>query len=140
MLIKDVMSKNIQTVDAQQPIRRAAVLMRDLDVGMLPVQEGERLVGTVTDRDITVRATANGREPDGTTVQEVMTQGIISAYEDAKTHSAVETMEQKKVRRLLVLDRDDKCVGVVSLGDIALRTGDPNLSEELLEEVSKPAA
>jgi CBS domain-containing protein len=140
MLIREVMSKNIQTVDAEGSIKQAAVLMRDMDVGMLPVQEGDRLVGTVTDRDITVRATANGRDPDGTTVQEVMTQGVVSAYEDADTGSAVETMEQKKVRRLLVLDRQDKCVGIVSLADIALRTGDPALSEELLEEVSKPAA
>jgi CBS domain-containing protein len=140
MLLTEVMTGNIQMIENDASIHEAAMLMRDLDVGMLPVREGDRLVGTVTDRDITVRATAESRDPASTPVLEIMTHGIISGYEDDETDIAIETMKQNQVRRLLVLDHDDRCVGILSIGDIALRNGEPEMSEELLEEVSKPAA
>lgn len=139
MTLKDVMTTNIQMVKSDQPICDAARLMRDLDVGMLPVREGDQLIGTVTDRDITVRATAEGHDPETTPVAEIMTQGVVSGYEDEQTDHAIDTMKRYQVRRLIVLDRADSCVGIVSIGDIALRNGEPEKTEELLEEVSRPA-
>jgi len=140
MMLKDVMTGTIQVIESGAPIRQAAKLMRDLDVGMLPVRDNEHLVGTVTDRDITVRATAESRDPETTPVSDIMTRGIISGYEDDETSSAIDAMEKNQVRRLVVLDGNDACVGIVSIGDIALRGNEPEMAEELLEEVSKPAA
>jgi len=140
MMLKDVMTGTIQVIESGAPIRQAAKLMRDLDVGMLPVRDNEHLVGTVTDRDITVRATAESRDPETTPVSDIMTRGIISGYENDETSSAIDAMEKNQVRRLVVLDGNDACVGIVSIGDIALRGNEPEMAEELLEEVSKPAA
>ena len=140
MMLREVMTANVRTIESAASIRQAAMMMRDIDVGMLPVIDAGKLVGTLTDRDITVRATAEARDPEGTPVSEIMTRDVVSAYEDEETSAAVSAMEQKQVRRLLVLDHADNCVGVVSLGDLALRGGEPEMSEELLEEVSRPSA
>jgi CBS domain-containing protein len=140
MMLREVMTANVRTIESAASIRQAAMMMRDIDVGMLPVLDAGKLVGTLTDRDITVRATEESRDPEGTPVSEIMTRDVVSAYEDEDASTAVSTMEQKQVRRLLVLDHADNCVGVVSLGDVALRSGEPELAEELLEEVSRPSA
>mgnify|MGYP006285081799 FL=1 len=140
MMLREVMTANVRTIESAASIRQAAMMMRDIDVGMLPVLDAGKLVGTLTDRDITVRATAESRDPEGTPVSEIMTRDVVSAYEDEDASNAVSTMEQKQVRRLLVLDHADNCVGVVSLGDVALRSDEPEMAEELLEEVSRPSA
>jgi CBS domain-containing protein len=138
MKLHELMTRTFETVDQGASVRRAAEVMRDLDVGILPVLDDGRLIGTVTDRDITVRATANGAASDVTTVASVMSPGVIFGYEDDDVEEAAETMESKQVRRLLVLDHDDRCVGIVSMGDLATRTGNQRLSGEVLEEVSQP--
>lgn len=138
MQLRDVMTKGYQAVDHDESIRRAAQMMRELDVGILPVQKEDRLVGTVTDRDITVRATASGVSPDETPVGDIMSEGVLFGYEDEDVQRAASIMEEQQVRRLFVLDRSDRCVGVVSLGDLAVRATDPSLGGEVLEEVSKP--
>lgn len=138
MQLRDIMTQGFQMIQQGESVRHAAELMRDLDVGILPVLEENQLVGTVTDRDIAVRSTAAGTSPDDTPVADVMSKGVLYAYEEEDAEQAAATMEEKQVRRLFVLDRNDKCVGVVSLGDLALRGGDWNLSGEVLQEVSKP--
>jgi CBS domain-containing protein len=139
MQLRDIMTKGFQMIDHSESVRRAAELMRDLDVGMLPVLEENQLVGTITDRDIAVRATATGASPDEIPVANVMSRGVIFGYEDDDAESAAATMEEKQIRRLLVLDHGDKCVGVVSIGDLAVRGSDQSLSAEVLQKVSKPS-
>lgn len=140
MQLREIMTKSFQVIDHRESVRRAAELMRDLDVGILPVVEENQLVGTVTDRDITVRATAAGSAPEETTVAGVMSRGVLFGYEDEDAESAAATMEQKQVRRLLVLDHGEHCVGIVSIGDLAVRGRDPSLSAEVLERVSQPGS
>jgi CBS domain-containing protein len=140
MQLREIRTKGFQMIDHGESVHRAAELMRDLDVGILPVLEENQLVGTITDRDITVRATAAGASPDDTLVADVMSRGVLFGYEDEDARSAAATMEEKQVRRLLVLDHTDRCVGIVSIGDLAVRGHDQSLSGEVLEKVSQPAA
>jgi CBS domain-containing protein len=114
--------------------------MKALDVGALPVCENDRLVGMLTDRDITVRATAESLPPGLGRVRDVMTPNIIYCYEDQLVTEAVRLMEDNRIRRLPVLNRDKRLVGIVSLGDLAVKTGDEELTGEVLEQVSEPAA
>jgi CBS domain-containing protein len=114
--------------------------MKSLDVGMLPICEKDRLVGTVTDRDITIRAVASGANPNTATVREAMTPDIVYCFDDEDVEDAAELMEQKQVRRLPVLSRDKRLVGILSLGDLAVRSQRDKLAGEVLERVSEPAA
>jgi CBS domain-containing protein len=114
--------------------------MRDLDVGPLPVcGDDDRLVGVITDRDITVRATAEGEHPWTTHVREIMTPEVIYCFEDQDVAEAACIMKEKQVRRLIVLNRDKRMVGIVSLGDLAVDTGDEVIAGNTLEGVSMPA-
>jgi len=112
--------------------------MKDLDVGPLPVCEGDRLVGMVTDRDITVRAVAEGCDSRTTTVRDVMTSDVVYCFENQDVEEAARLMKEHQVRRLIVLSRDKRLVGIVSLGDLAVETGDEHLTGRTLEEVSLP--
>jgi CBS domain-containing protein len=123
MKLTDIMSRNVEVVRPAASIFEAAEKMRSLDVGVLPVTEGELLLGIITDRDITVRAVAQGRDPKSTRVQDCMTSGPVSCFEDPDSEAAVRLMEEKQIRRLPVLSRDNRLVGVVSLGDIATKLG-----------------
>jgi CBS domain-containing protein len=114
--------------------------MKSLDVGMLPICENDRLVGTLTDRDITIRSVASGANPNTTTVRDAMTREIVYCFDDEDVEDAAEMMEQKQVRRLPVLSRSKRLVGIVSLGDLAVRTQREKLAGEVLERVSEPAA
>jgi predicted transcriptional regulator len=136
MQLREVMTKEFKTIDRNAAVREAAEIMRDLDVGVLPVVEDGDVIGTLTDRDITVRAIAAGMAPDAS-VSSIMSTGIVFARETDDIEEAAKTMEDKQVRRLLVLDDANKCVGIVSLGDISVRTGDQKLSGEALEGVSQ---
>jgi CBS domain-containing protein len=117
----------------------AAQKMAALDVGPLPVCTGDKLVGMLTDRDITVRATAEGRDPKTTRVSEVMTPDVLYAFEDQDISEAARLMADHQIRRLVVLNRDKHLVGIVSLGDLAVQTGDVLQAGETLERVSEPA-
>jgi CBS domain-containing protein len=112
--------------------------MRELDVGSLPVCDNDRLVGMVTDRDITVRATAGARDPAATWVRDVMTPGIVYCFEDQDVREAARLMEEKQIRRVAVLNRDKRLVGIVSLGDLAAETRDEQLVGGTLGAVSEP--
>jgi CBS domain-containing protein len=139
MKLKEIMTSDVEIVSPETILQTAAQKMRDLDVGSLPVCDGRRLVGMLTDRDITVRATAEGRHPGQTRVEEAMTQDLVFCYEDQDEQDAALAMEQYQIRRLPILNRNKHLVGILSLGDLAVDTTDRNLAGEALEEISKPA-
>ena len=113
--------------------------MQQLNVGALPVCEKEQLSGMITDRDIVLRAVALGRNPDSTTVDDAMSLGIIYIHEDQEVEEATRIMERHQIRRLPVLNRDQRLVGIISLGDVAVET-ESQVSGEVLKEVSSPSA
>jgi CBS domain-containing protein len=139
MQIEQIMTRNVEIISPETTLREAAQKMRDLDVGSLPICDGERLKGMLTDRDITIRATAEGRNPDTTQAIDVMTAAIIYCYEDQDVAEAAQVMEKKQIRRLPIVDRNKKLVGIVSLGDLAVDTGKERLAGEALTEISRPA-
>jgi CBS domain-containing protein len=141
MQVKEVMTRGVECVRPADSIARAAERMRELNVGALPVcGDNDRLMGMITDRDITVRATAGACDPCGTCVSDVMTPNIVYCFEDQNVEKAARLMEENQIRRLVVLNRDKHLVGIASLGDLAVKTGDEGLSGEALEQVSEPAA
>jgi len=133
------MSKNVEFIRSSSTLQEAAAKMKSLDVGPLPVCHNGSLVGMITDRDITVRATAEGEPPTVIRVRDIMTPEVISCHEDDDVVEAANVMEQKKVRRLVVLDRNDKMVGIVSLGDLAVSTGDVQTAGVTLGALSEPS-
>jgi CBS domain-containing protein len=139
MQVKDVMTKGAEVVRPDATLQEAASKMKSLDIGPLPVCDGDKVVGMLTDRDITVRATAEGLDPKQTRVREVMSKELITCLEDQDVKEAAELMQSKQIRRVPVLSRDKRLVGMLSLGDLAQRTQDPKLAAKTLEEVSTPA-
>jgi CBS domain-containing protein len=138
MQLKDVMTEKVETVRPDATLQEAAQKMKKLDVGPLPVCDGDRIVGMLTDRDITIRAIAEGRNPTETKVREVMTPDVLYCMEDQDVEEAAHLMQAKKVRRLAILNREKRLVGMVSLGDLATR-GEESVATETLTEVSKPS-
>jgi CBS domain-containing protein len=137
--IKEIMTRDPVVAPPDTTLREAARTMRELDSGVLPIGEDDRLLGILTDRDITVRATAEGKDPNATPVREVMSSEVVSCFEDEDERDAAAKMEEHQLRRLVVLDRDERLVGIVSLGDLAVHTTDDRLSAEVTEAVSEPA-
>lgn len=139
MKIREIMTPAVQCVRPGDNLVEAAGIMRELDVGAVPVCEDRELVGMLTDRDITVRAVAEGRDPNETYVRDVMTPDVMFVYDDENLDAAVRMMEHHQVRRAPVMSRARRLVGIVSLGDIAV-DANATLSAEALREVSRPAA
>ena len=140
MRVREVMTPGVECVKPDDSIARAAQRMRELDVGVLPVcGDNDRLAGMVTDRDITVRATAEARDPSATCVKDVMTPDVVYCFDDQLVADAARLMEEKKVRRLVVLNHNKRLVGIVSIGDLAVKYRDDELTGEALEQVSEPA-
>jgi CBS domain-containing protein len=141
MQLRDVMTPAMQEIEPNATLMEAASRMKSLDVGAMPVCENDRLIGMITDRDITVRAVAEGRDPRQTKVRDAMTRDVCFCYADDSVESAAKLMEEKQVRRLPVFDRKGgRAIGIVSLGDLAVRNRDDRLSGEVLERVSEPTA
>ncbi len=138
MRVKDVMTCDVRAIPVDASLEAAAAMMALLDVGPLPVRAGERLVGMLTDRDIVVRAVATGLDPIQVQVRQVMTPAVVYCFEDQDVHEAAQLMEEHKIRRLVVVDRDERLVGIVSLGDLALGIHDEQLVGEVVERVSEP--
>ena len=136
--VREVMSRDVETISPDSTLADAARKLRDLNVGSLPVKEGERLIGVLTDRDITVRATAEGKDAKGTKVREAMSAEVAWVFEDETAQSAANIMRQRQIRRLPVLDRNDKLVGIITLGDLAVELGNDAFAGETLEQISKP--
>jgi CBS domain-containing protein len=140
MRIREVMTAGVECTRPGESIAQAAERMRRLNVGALPVcGEDDKLAGMITDRDITIRATADGCNPSGTRVADIMTTEIVTCFEDQDVHDAMNIMEDRQIRRLVVLNKNKRLVGIVSLGDLALRTMDERLCGEVLGQVSEPA-
>jgi CBS domain-containing protein len=135
----ETMTPDVVTVKPDTTLAEAARLMRENGIGPLPVCEGDRLLGMLTDRDITVRATAEGLDPESTPVRSVMTPEVVCCFEGDDVRQAADIMQRAQLRRLLVVDRDGRLAGIVSLGDIALQTGDEKLAGATLERVSEPS-
>jgi len=138
MRVSEVMTRGVECIPPNATLQEAAAKMKSLDIGPLPVCDNDRLVGMVTDRDITVRATAEGEAPTNVRVRDVMTPGVVYCFEDAPVGDAAHLMQQKQVRRLVVLNRDKRMVGIVSLGDLAVEAGDTPMAGSALQGVSEP--
>jgi CBS domain-containing protein len=128
MKVSEVMTKDVRLIEPTQSIREAARLMAEMDAGIVPVREGDRLVGMITDRDIAVRAVAEGKGPD-TPIREVMTDDVKYCYEDDDTGDVARNMADIQVRRLPVLTREKRLVGIISLGDMAMSDGSGRAGE-----------
>lgn len=139
MKVRQVMTPDATWVSTDTTLTEAARLMQELNVGALPVVEDEELAGLITDRDIVVRAIAQGRNPSNTNVHEAMSSGLLYIYEDQEADEAAKLMELHSIRRLPVLNRDRKLAGMISLGDLAVET-EPDVSGEILRHVSSPAS
>lgn len=139
MLLKDIMTPNPVCVGPDDSLQDAARKMRDLDVGPMLVCDHDRLTGVITDRDIVVSAVAEGKDPCTTHVREAMTEGVTYGFDDQDVEEAARTMRDKQIRRLPVLNREKRLVGIVSLGDMATERGDQRASGETLREISEPS-
>ena len=135
--LKDVMTRHVDVISPDATIREAAKHMADGDFGMMPVGEDDRMIGAISDRDIAIRAVAEGRGPE-TKVREIMSQGIAWAYEDASVDDAAKIMSEHQVRRLPVVNREKRLVGIVALGDFAVESRELEPAAEALSEISKP--
>jgi CBS domain-containing protein len=139
-LVRELMTSDVEVVDAEATLQTAAERMKHRDVGFLPVVQSDRLVGLLTDRDLTTRAMASGLDPNRTHVSDIMTPRIWWIYEDQPVEDAGFLMQDKKVRRLIVLNREQQPIGVLSLGDIAVHAAEqPTTAGEVLRRVSEPA-
>ena len=139
MKVTSVMTSNVECVAPDTSLQEAAQLMKALDVGFLPICENDSLIGTVTDRDIAIRSVAEGHDVRKTTVRDVMSAPVYYCYDDQDISECGHSMQSQSVRRMLVLNRSKNLVGVVSLGDIATRSGEPPLAATTLKQISSAA-
>lgn len=137
MKISEVMTREVEVVSPDASLREAARKMDDLNVGVLPVCDGQRLVGILTDRDITVRATAIGESPDVTRVDEVMSGEVWWCHEDDDVEDVAHRMGEKQIRRMPVIDHNRMLVGIVALGDFA--TDMAPGTQDALRHISEPS-
>ena len=135
--VRDIMTSNVLVLSPRDSLVRAAALMRDLDIGALPVGDNDRLVGMLTDRDIVKRTTAHGLSPDTTRVGDVMSRGVLYCFDDESCEDVAASMAINQVRRFPVVNREKRLVGIVSLGDLANKGG-PEPAGAALAEISRP--
>lgn len=136
MQVSEAMTRNVRVANIDETIEQAAQLMAGLDAGALPVSENNRLVGMITDRDIAIRAVARGKGPD-TAVRDVMTDDVKYCFADQEIEEVTRNMGEVQVRRLPVIDRDKRLVGILSLGDVAVTTVN-GAAGEALTGISRP--
>jgi CBS domain-containing protein len=134
--IRELMTQNPCTIDADKPVAYAAKMMRDEDVGLAPIVEGQKLIGTLTDRDIAVRVVAEGKDPQSTTVKEIASTNLVTVDPDQDLDEALRLMARHQVRRLPVVEEDGRLAGVVAQADIAQHASDQQTGE-VVEEISK---
>ncbi len=137
MKISEIMTRNVRLLKPEQTLREAASLMADIDAGSLPVGDNDRLVGMITDRDIVIRAVAKGLSAD-TPVADIMTKELLYCSDTDDLNEVARNMGKAQVRRLPVIDRDKRLVGIVSLGDLA-RVDDPATVGRTVSRVSTPS-
>ena len=138
MLIREVMTEGAECTRPDATLQEAARRMKELDVGSLPVCENDRLSGILTDRDIILRSVAEGRNPAEHRVRDAMTQELFYAFDDQDVDELTQIMKQRQIRRVPILNREKRLVGIVSLGDLAVQSENGEAGEAL-EEISEPA-
>jgi len=142
MQIREIMTQGAEVAFLDDTAQEAAAKMRELDVGALPVCDGDGIQGVVTDRDMAIRLVAEGHDPARTKVSDIMTPGVSYCFDNQSVEEAVMLMEAQQIRRLPILNRDKQLVGMLSLGDLALRTEgteDEDLADEALKDISEPS-
>jgi CBS domain-containing protein len=135
MKISEMMTQETVLISPETNVRRACEIMRDSDIGFIPVTDGERILGAFTDRDVATRAIAQGLSPDATPVRDVMSREIVYIFEDQDELDAARLMQVKQIRRLVVLNRDKRLVGILSLSDLSSHARDHALAGEVLESM-----
>ena len=138
MLIKELMTRDVDVIRPDASLQEAARQMKAIDVGSLPVCDGNKIQGIITDRDIAIRAVADGDDPTTTKVRDVMTSDPYYCFEDQPVQEAAGTMQHYQIRRLPIVNRSKELVGIVALSDIALYTENEKLTGATLELVSEP--
>ena len=136
--VLDIMTRNVETIGPTASLLEAAERMKAENIGSLPVTEDSRLIGTITDRDITIRATAEGRDPQTTMVQDVMTRKVITIRPQEELAQAEQLMHDQQIRRLPVVEADGRLVGYVTIATIAKREGDEKTVGKVLKGISQP--
>jgi CBS domain-containing protein len=136
--VSDIMTRDVRALSPHETIQHAAQVMNELDVGAIPVCNGVKLVGMVTDRDITLRGVAQGLSCEDAPLSEIMTEEVLWCFEDQTVSEVMEKMGDAQVRRLPVVDREKRLVGILSLGDIATKTQDKKVAA-VLHDISEPA-
>ena len=138
MKLREIMTRDVEVVHPEDTLQTAAQKMRDRDIGFLPVCDGDRLIGVLSDRDVIVRAVADGVNSSAIVGRDLITSPAIYCFDDQSLDEAAKLMHDNQIRRLVILSRDDKrMVGVVSLGDLAVNADD-KLSGEVLQSISEP--
>ncbi len=137
MKLNEIMTRDVEIVHPDDSLQIAALKMRNRNIGFLPVFDGNRLVGVLSDRDISVRALARGLNSNNLVTGDMVSSPVIYCYEDQDVEEAAQLMQENQIRRLVVLDRDKRLAGVVSLGDLAMN-GSSHLSGEVLQSISEP--
>ncbi len=136
--LKNLMSRNVKVISPDETIKAAALQMLNGNFGMLPVEENDRMIGAISDRDIAIRAVANGKD-SSTKVREVMSEGVVWAYEDDSVDDGAKLMSEHRIRRLPIVNADKRLVGIVALGDFAVDGSDIEVAGEALSKISKPS-
>lgn len=137
MLVKKIMTKNPKTVPPNTYLSKVVEEMKKLDCGFIPIAQNGKIIGVITDRDITLRAISSGKDPKNTLVKDIMTPKAFHVSEDDEVRIAAEKMCKQQIRRLVVFDKNNNITGVISLGDIATRCENPKIEAEIIEAVSE---
>jgi CBS domain-containing protein len=137
--LREVMTTNVTTLMPSATVQDAAQQMKALNVGSIPICERNQLLGMLTDRDIVVRVIAERHNPETQQIQDVMTPQVDYCYEDQDVEEAAQIMQDRQIRRLPIIDRDNRLVGIVSLGDLAVKTNEEKTMAQALEQISLPA-
>lgn len=139
MQVQEIMTTNFEMIESTSSLNQAAEKMKSLNVGVLPVKEGTKLIGLITDRDIVVRALAEGRDPSSTQAKDIVSSELICCSQQDSIEDCAKLMEEKKVRRVVVCDQENTPVGIISIGDIAAKSKQEQLVGQALETISEPA-
>ncbi|HYR83727.1 MAG TPA: CBS domain-containing protein [Terriglobia bacterium] len=139
MKVSEIMTRHVECINIDTSVKDAAERMKSLDIGFLPICENDRLTGTITDRDITIRVVADGMNPRSVKARDVMTPNAFYCLEDQDIEEVGRRMQETEVKRMLILNRDHKLVGVVSLGDLSRASGEQQLAGETLKQISEAA-
>lgn len=137
--LRDIMTRNVEIIAPEATVQEAAKKMQDLNIGALPVCDGDKLTGMITDRDLVMRILAEGRDPKTVTVSDAISTDVVFCFEDDGVEKASPLMAQHQIRRLPVMSSTKRLVGMVTLGDVAVHGKNPEASGDVLQQVSIPA-